>query len=97
MRTFPLISDAGHGWARVPRQVLNASGVSDQISAHSYQKGNNVFLEQDSDLPKFVEARNAAGVVTKFAPYNNKSRESRIRKYERYTPDSVPADVGQPE
>lgn len=85
MRTFPLISDAGHAWARVPRKVLVESGIADQISAHSFQKGNNVFLEQDSDLPKFVEARNQANMVTKFAPYNNKKRESRIRGYETYT------------
>ena len=85
MKTFPLISDSAHAWCRVPRKVLVESGVADQISNRSFQKGNNVFLDQDSDLPKFVEARNKANQVTKFAPYSNKKRESRIRGYETYT------------
>lgn len=81
MKTFPLIQDPGHAWARVPRNVLISSGCADTISRHSFQRGNNVYLEQDSDLQTFIEARNKKGLVTKFAEYTNKSRESRIRRY----------------
>ena len=50
MKTFPLIQDPGHAWARVPRKVLISSGCAGSISNHSMERGNNVYLEQDSDL-----------------------------------------------
>jgi hypothetical protein len=84
MKTFPLIQDPGHAWARVPRKVLISSGCAGSISNHSMERGNNVYLEQDSDLQTFIEARNSKGLVTKFAEYTNKSRESRIRRYDSF-------------
>ena len=84
MKTFPYIQDAGHGWVRVPKAEIAKAGVADQISVHSFQKGNNVFLEQDSDMEVFVAARTKQGLETKFAEYVNQSRPSRIRNYEAY-------------
>tara|TARA_R110002153_G_scaffold77271_1_gene198581 strand:+ start:357 stop:722 length:366 start_codon:yes stop_codon:yes gene_type:complete len=84
MKTFPYIQDAGHGWVRVPKAEIAKAGVEDQISVHSFQKGNNVFLEQDSDMEVFVAARTKQGLETKFAEYVNQSRPSRIRNYEAY-------------
>ena len=89
MKTFPYIQDAGHGWVRVPKAEIAKAGVEDQISSHSFQKGNNVFLEQDSDMEVFVAARTKQGLETKFAEYVNQSRPSRIRNYDPYMPTAV--------
>ena len=89
MKTFPYIQDAGHGWARVPKAEIAKAGVEDQISSHSFQKGRNVYLEQDADMQVFVAARTKQGLETKFSDYVNKSRPSRIRKYDTYIPTQV--------
>jgi hypothetical protein len=87
MKTFPYIQDSGHGWVRVPRQEIERLGIEKDITTYSYQKGRNVFLEEDCDMQILVDARTAEGKETKFAPYQNKSRQSRIRKYESYRPE----------
>lgn len=96
MKTFPYIQDPGHGWVRVPKTELAKAGCEADISRHSFQKGNNVFLEQDCDLQIFVDARRSQGLETKLRPYVNKSRTSRIRNYTSYTaPAGVePTQVG---
>jgi len=89
MKTFPHIQDAGHGWARVPKAEIVKAGVADQISSFSFQKGKNVYLEQDADIAVFVAARTKQGLETKFSDYVNQSRPSRIRKYDTYIPTQV--------
>lgn len=90
MNKFPYIKDSGHGWVRVPRTELAKAGCEADISKYSFQKGRNVFLEEDADLQVFVDARSKLGLETKFAEYVNKSRPSRIRNYPVYT---APAGV----
>ena len=85
MKTFPFIQDPGHAWLRVPRTELVKAGCAKDISGYSYQKGRNVYLEEDRDAQIFVDARTKQGLTTKFAGYTNKSRQSRIRGYESYT------------
>ena len=96
MKTFPYIMDSGHGWVRVPRQEIERLGIEKDISTFSYQKGRNVFLEEDCDMQILVDARFAEGKITNFAEYTNKSRLSRIRKYESYCPtDMTPAEYAE--
>lgn len=49
-------SDAGHGWLKVERKLLNALGIADKITAYSYQRYSDVYLEEDCDAVTFVEA-----------------------------------------
>jgi hypothetical protein len=86
MRTFAFIQDPGHGWLRVPKAEFDAMAISDKISDCSYQSDKYVFLEEDVDMGVFMEARETRGIVTKTKPYQNKSRESKIRKYPSYKP-----------
>jgi len=86
MRTFAFIQDPGHGWLRVPKAEFDAMNISDKISGYSYQSDKYVFLEEDADMGIFMDAREKAGIVTKVKPYQNKSRESKIRKYPSYKP-----------
>lgn len=55
--TFIKHDDPGHGWLEVGLADLKLidSSVKD-YSPYSYRKGNRLFLEEDCDASKFVEA-----------------------------------------
>lgn len=55
-KVYTFHSDPGHGWLEVSRAEINALGIADKISRFSYQNGNSVFLEEDSDASKFMNA-----------------------------------------
>ena len=87
MRTFAYIQDPGHGWLRVPHsEFAQYPEIHSLVSTYSYQSDKYVFLDEDADMALFINARANAGVVTKTKPYQNKSRESKIRKYDAYSP-----------
>ena len=56
METYCLFSDAGHGWLKVKRAELKRMGIADKITSYSYQKGDDVYLEEDCDASRFLEA-----------------------------------------
>lgn len=56
MKTFKFYRDAGHGWLAVKRSVLSSLELENEISPYSYQKGGTVYLEEDCDATKFVDA-----------------------------------------
>lgn len=101
MRTFAYIQDPGHGWLRVPHsEFAPFTEIHSLVSTFSYQSDKYVFLEEDVDMQLFIDARTKAGLVTKTKPYQNKSRESKIRKYDSYkrpeailTVESTSSDV----
>lgn len=58
MRTvYTIHADSGHGWLRVTIGEVTQLGfnVSD-FSRYSYRKGNDLFLEEDCDMAKFMIA-----------------------------------------
>jgi hypothetical protein len=81
---FRAFSDPGHGWLRVPYSELERLDIADKITRYSYQKGDNVFLEEDRDLTTFLEARKARNEPVKIQTVSI-DRSSRIRSYESYT------------
>lgn len=77
-------SDPGHGWAAVKRQLLEDLGIADKISTFSYQKGKTVYLEEDSDLPKFLTALSVQrGQAVQYF-HRSTDRLCPIRNYPRY-------------
>lgn len=54
--TYTFYTDPGHGWLCVPRSDLEILGLSEEISHCSYQEGDLVYLEEDSDAMKFLWA-----------------------------------------
>ena len=76
---FTFYSDAGHGWLKVKRSVLNEYNVASEISTYSYQKGDYVYLEEDCDAGKLLNAVKAAGVEVEISEVN--SERSQIRNY----------------
>jgi len=85
MKTFTIIvyNDPGHGWGKVKRQVLSNLGLADKVSSHSYQYKDNVYLEEDCDLPLLVQTLFALDVRVKFVEKST-NKQSRIRSYESY-------------
>ncbi|MHC4691049.1 MAG: hypothetical protein ACYS5F_15700 [Planctomycetota bacterium] len=44
-KKYRLFSDAGHSWLEVSFDELVSLGINKKITAWSYYKGNNVYLE----------------------------------------------------
>ena len=68
---FTLLTDPGHGWAKVNKKVLIDLGIAEQISAYSYQRGDFAYLEEDWDLGQFMSAAHAAGIEIKLKQTKN--------------------------
>ena len=100
--------DPGHGWIAVPVAELIALNIANQITSCSYIHGGLAYLEEDSDLPTFFEAKKAAGQPLTFDGHNVRTIHKEvtpIRNYNSYTieavrdymasrPDYVPSDTG---
>lgn len=56
-RTYLRIHDPGHSWLRVPaKDVRDAAGVWDKITAYSPLKRHQFYLEEDCDMGTFYMA-----------------------------------------
>jgi hypothetical protein len=79
--------DPGHGWLRVEREELHRLGIEDEISPYSYQSKDAkfVFLEEDSDMEKFMEAKLAIDKVEITLHCKSANNQSKIRTYRSYT------------
>ena len=89
---YTFFADAGHGWLRVKRSEVESLGLTLAISHCSYQRGDWVYLEEDSDLTRFLNAKGitklASVGIRKWCDDNileRTSERSSIRNYERYT------------
>ncbi len=83
-RTLTLYTDPSHGWLEVNRSDLIALGIEDDISGFSYQKGAKVYLEEDCDLSRFMDAATAAGRKVTLNQLTHTDEDSRIRLFNRY-------------
>ena len=82
--------DPAHGWGKVKRSLLTKLGIAGKISSYSYQRGDHVYLEEDSDLPKLVQALEDKGVTFSFKEHHT-DKSSKIRRYDRYSEPVGPA------
>jgi hypothetical protein len=49
---YTKIDDPGHGWLKVPLSEVQDSGAN--ISKYSYKDETHAYLEEDSDMYKFL-------------------------------------------
>lgn len=77
-------TDAGHGWLAVPEADLRELGFSAQsFSRYSYKKTDWLYLEEDCDMGKFMEAFRATfGELPKLRE-NHTNGDSPIRRMRR--------------
>lgn len=80
---FKFYSDPGHGWLAVKRDLLKMYDVLVWISPYSYQKGGTVYLEEDSDLSKFLNVLRDNKVEFELIEKSTNKR-SPIRSYESF-------------
>ena len=81
--TLNFYQDPGHGWVRVPLQLLEDLGIAEQISSYSYMRGAYAYLEEDCDLSRLLGAAQAAGLTVKLREFHT-NNQSRIRGYRPY-------------
>jgi hypothetical protein len=81
--TITVYTDAGHGWGKVKRKVLENLGIADGVSSYSYQYKDNVYLEEDCDLSLLLQRLHSDGVAVRWVTKNTDG-DSKIRSYERY-------------
>jgi hypothetical protein len=81
--TLNFYQDPGHGWARVPLQLLDDLGIAEQISSYSYMRGAYAYLEEDCDLSRLLGAAQAAGLTVKLREFHT-NNQSKIRGYRPY-------------
>lgn len=85
---FKFYTDPGHGWLAVKRKLLHQLGIECKITSFSYQRGETVYLEEDSDVATFFKAFEAAtGEKPRTEEGSHTNSQSRIRSYARYCPE----------
>lgn len=87
-KLITVYADPGHAWAKVSKKELVKLGIANEISGFSYEKGEYAFLEEDSDLEKYLLTLKAKGITYRFKE-NHTNRQSKIRNYYRYSKPKV--------
>ncbi len=85
MKTFKYYETNTNGYLAVKRKLLNTLGLTSKISPNSYQKGQTVYLDQDTDAPVFKQAYEAQGNVLQYSLVNHGSK-SWVNTLETYNP-----------
>lgn len=79
-------ADPGHGWLKVERKWLKTLNIANKISSCSYERGNDVYLEEDCDASMFLTVAKRQGIEIKTDECRT-SKSSKIRSYNSYRPD----------
>ena len=79
-------SDAGHSWLQVRRKDADMLGILDLVSNYSYQspKGKTIYLEEDSDAPRLLQACKDQEVLTHYSIDRHTNGTSPIRRLPAY-------------
>lgn len=83
--TCTVYSDPAHSWGKTALKYIHELGLSKKISPFSYVKGDYIYLEEDCDLPRFLDACKANGIAVTIKENPTSSKMSRIRSYYPYT------------
>ena len=69
-------------------EALEKYGISEKISGYSYREGDNVWLEEDSDAPKLINALKERGIAMKIEVHQ-RNTSSPIRCKPPYQMESM--------
>ena len=92
VRKFGFYSDPSHGWMKVSLKELQELGLIDKISPYSYAKDDSVYLEEDSDATKFLNAlekKTGTKIGNEHFVEHTTDRSSKIRGYAPYDPTTA--------
>jgi len=94
---YTFYNDPGHGWLKVPAVELAYFGLINKISAYSYIKDGNCYLEEDCDAGKFLRARfpgvEPQEVGRQFIIDKTTDNSSPIREYQFYTLSDIAKEL----
>jgi hypothetical protein len=80
-------TDPGHGWLAVKAKELVELGIANNISSYSYINGKTVYLEEDSDAPRYLDACRAKNIeITIVRKHHERTP---IRYYKSYTSEGI--------
>lgn len=79
-RTFNFYCDPGHGWLKVPMELIKDLGIAEYITAYSYMRGKFAYLEEDADATLFIDKMKEQGIECKLN-YLHSNKRSKIRNY----------------
>ena len=87
-------SDPAHGWLEVDRDHIADLGLCHRVSRASYVSDRNVYLEEDCDMPLFL---NVAEQFEWAVSYDESHCDalSNIRNLSRYEPPPYPCSRTQ--
>lgn len=91
-KRFDCVIDPSHSWLKVPVAELERLGIQNQISSYSYLKDGMAYLEEDQDMPFFIKTRADRGEEIRIIEHV-RNKQSRVRKYPSYQPDTVEVDI----
>lgn len=97
MEQYRLIEDPGHGWLEVPTLELVSLGISEKISAFSYQSVDRElsYLEEDCDLGTFAIAKGWSQ-ATAYKNWRTEYQENTfIRGLKSYSPVTATRPEGR--
>ena len=77
---YTVWTDPSHAWIEVPKREVKELGLLDRISTFSFEKGDNLYLEEDVDGAMFLDRINE-DIFELDERYED---ESRVRKYKPY-------------
>ena len=80
MLTFIFHTDPGHGWLEVDEMLVLSVGI--RVSSCSYKRRDKLFLEEDCDAPRLIEALKVNDIEYKIISKNT-DYDSPIRSYAR--------------
>lgn len=88
-KTFDFLSDPGHGWLKVPYELLERLGIQEYITRFSYRREDWCYLEEDQDASAFIRAweRLYEGRKVRLRERTAEIRASRVRSYPGYYTD----------
>lgn len=91
MKTIKLTStsDPGHGWLRVPVQLISKTDVYHRISEFSYIDKNFVYLEEDCDAGLVIKSLESQGYKLEIKHRN--VERTNIRNKARYSALTIAA------
>ena len=89
IQLFDFYEDPGHGWVKVPKNLLGELGIADKITPFSYERGQYAYLEEDCDMTTFIQALQQRNIKPEFRTHISRNRDSRIRSYAHYNAGAV--------
>jgi hypothetical protein len=90
--TFTYLQDPGHGWLIVSSGDLAEAGLSPaDFSSCSYMRGDTLALEEDCDMPRFLQRLDERGI-----PYRLREQHTNGDAYIRHWASNLrPAAAGR--